>query len=147
MHFRALDNVRAIEAAKVRRKTFQFLPRSVEQAHRPRKGAALHVVIRRRELDESLVEEDEVVVIRFEPQLLPRFMGMPELAFVEEPDSILETQSVARVPLRSVSHIAAVKSEVLPLPPMSRVRCSGPLPRTTVIASWTRFAGPLSPMW
>lgn len=147
MHFRALDNVRAIKAAKVRRKTFQFLRRSVEQAHRPRKSAAFHVVIRRRKLDESLVEEDEIVIIRFEPQLLPCFVRMPELAFVEEADSIFETQSVARVPLRSVSHIAAVKSEVLPLPPMSRVRCSGPLPRTTVIASCTRFAGPLSPMW
>jgi len=147
MHFCALDNIRAIEPTKVRRKTFQFLRRSVEQAHRSRKRAAFHVVIRRRQLDESLVEENEVVVVRFEPQLFPRLVRVPELAFVEEADSIFETQSVARVPLRSVSHIAAVKSEVLPLPPMSRVRCSGPLPRTTVIASWTRFAGPLSPMW
>lgn len=146
MDLRALDNVLPIEFVKARRKTFQLLQCRVEQTHRSRKRAALHVVVRGGELDESLVEEHEVVVVRFEPELFPRLVSVPELAFVEEPDSILEAQSVARVPLRSVSHIAPVKSEVLPVPPMSRVRCSAPLPRTTVMASCTRLAGPLSPM-
>jgi len=147
MDLRALDNILPIEAEKVRRKPFQLLQRRVEQTHRSRKSPALHVVVRRRELDQALVEENAVVVVFLEPELFPRFMRVPELALVEEPDAVLEAQSVARVPLRSVSHIAAVKSEVLPLPPMSRVRCSGPLPRTTVMASCTRFAGPGSPMW
>ena len=147
MNLRTLDNVLAIEVVKAERKAFQFLQRRVEQTHRARERAALHVVVRRRELDQSLVEENEIVVIGFEPELLPRFVRVPELALVEEPDSVLEAQSVARVPLRSVSHIALVKSELVPVPPMSRVRCSSPLPRTTVIASWTRLAGPLSPMW
>ena len=147
MHFCALDNIRAIESVKTRRKAFQLLQRRVEQTDRPRKRAALHVVIRGGELDQSLVEENEVIVFGFEPKLFPCFVSVPELALVEEPDSVVEAQSVARVPLRSVSHIAPVKSELLPVPPMSRVRCSGPLPRTTVMASCTRLAGPLSPMW
>ena len=147
MDLRALDNILPIEPVKIRRKAFQLLERRVEQTHRSRKRPAFHVVVRGRELDQSLVEEDEIVVVGFEPKLFPRFMRVPELPFVEEPDPVLEAQSVARVPLRSVSHIAAVKSEVVPAPPMSRVRCSSPLPRTTVIASWTRLAGPLSPMW
>jgi len=47
---------------------------------------------------------------------------------------------------RNVSHNAVVKSVVLPVPPMSRVRCSGPEPSTFTIASLIRLAGPISPM-
>ena len=147
MDLRALDNIFAIELVKAWRKAFQLLERRLEQAHRPGKRAPLHVVVRRGHLDQPLIEEDEVVVVGFEPKLFPRLMRVPELAFVEEPHSVLEAQSVARVPLRRVSHIAAVKSEVVPVPPMSRVRCSSPLARTRVIASCTRLAGPASPMW
>ena len=135
MDLRALDNVLSIDVVKRRRKSFQLFQGGGEKTHRPRKRPAFHVVIRGGELDQSLVEENEIVILGFEPELFPRFVRVPELPFVEEPDSVLEAQSVARVPLRNVSHIAPVKSEVVPVPPMSRVRCSPPLPRTTVIAS------------
>ncbi|MEA2235912.1 MAG: hypothetical protein QOC81_636 [Thermoanaerobaculia bacterium] len=58
-----------------------------------------------------------------------------------------QIQSPALVPRRSVSHIAVVKSAVVPVPPMSRVRCSGPESSTLTIASSIRFAAPDSPMW
>src|SRR5437588_5724458 len=98
MNLRALDNVLAIEVVKPPRKAFQFLERSLEQTHRPRKRTALHVVVRGRELDQALVEENEVVVILLEPELLPRFVGVPELAIVEEPDAVLESHRIVRRP-------------------------------------------------
>lgn len=79
--------------------------------------------------------------LRREPDLFPRLMRLPELQAVEVRDAAskggdeIGFQSLALVPLRRVSHIAAVKAAVVPEPPMSRVRCSGPAARTLTMAS------------
>jgi len=61
-------------------------------------------------------------------------------------DKLKHGQSLARVPFRSVSHIAAVKSAVVPVPPISLVRCSSPEASTFTMASSMRLAGAISPM-
>src|SRR4029077_877529 len=113
---------------------------------------------------------------RDEPDRLPRLMRLPESPRVEVFDAFADvmreiglrhtvssyrlsvitkgsdnreptTQSPALIPFRSLSHMAAVKSAVVPVPPMSRVRCCGPEARTLAIASWIRVAADVSPMW
>lgn len=141
-----------IDAAPTLGEVVQLLQRGVEQAESAGVRAALHMVIRGRELDESL-EKTVDVRLRFEPDRLPRLMRIPELGGVEMieagakvGDEVRLVQSSALVPRRSVSHIAVVKSAVVPVPPMSRVRCSGPESSTFTIASSTRLAAPVSPM-
>lgn len=142
----------AIDAAPALRKSLQFLQSGVEEAQRARVRAALDMVIGRRQLDESL-QENMNVRLGLEPYCLPRLVRIPEFGGVEviEPgaemgDEVRLAQSSALVPRRNVSHIAVVKSAVVPEPPMSRVRCSGPESSTLTIASSIRFAGPISPM-
>ncbi len=131
----------------------QLLQRSIEKPKPARIRSAFDVVIGRGELNEAL-QKNVNVRLRLEPDRLPRFVRIPELASVEmiEPGAEVcgevwsRGQSPALVPRRNVSHIAIVKSAVVPVPPMSRVRCSGPESSTFVIASSTRFAAPDSPM-
>ena len=135
------------------RKRGKTAHRCLEKTHTPTERAALQVVIRGGELNESLQILLELG-LRDQPELFPRFMRFPELARVEVRDAANEQggefgfglQSPARVPFRSVSHIAVVKSAVVPVPPMSRVRCSGPDASSLVMASKIRFAAFPSPM-
>jgi hypothetical protein len=146
MTARSVDRFRAIDAVMSFFERPQLRERRVEQPHAAAKRAALHVVIRGRELDQPL-KKRLLIAAGVEPELFPRFMRVPELVLVEELHAFGDlVQSPARVPLRKTSQIADVKSVVEPVPPMSRVRTSGPMPRTFVIASPTRLAGPLSPM-
>ena len=78
---------------------------------------------------------------RDEPDRLPRLVSFPELARIEVRDTAEQmsrevrfAQSFALVPRRRISQIAVVKSEVVPVPPMSLVLCSGPSPRSLMIA-------------
>src|SRR5438105_854854 len=152
MTSRRLFHRRPIDPAPALRKVIQLLQRRVEQTQSAGIRAAFDVVIGGRELDEALQKTMDVR-LRFEPDCLPRLMGIPEFGGVE----VIETgakvrreiglvQSSALVPRRSVSHIAVVKSVVVPVPPMSRVRCSGPESSTITMASSMRFAAPISPM-
>ena len=142
----SINRATPIEAEIVRGKGREPLQRRIEKPHRAAQRAALRVVIRGRELNETLIELD-VVAVGFEPQRLPRFMRVPELGGVEVINALGErVQSPARVPRLKVSHIAAVKSAVVPTPPMSRVRCSSPESSTFTMASPMRFAATGSPM-
>src|SRR5262245_62718743 len=105
--------------------------------------ATLDVVVGRGELDHPLQKLLDVR-LRGEPDRLPRLVRFPELVRIEVRHAFEEVravdgfQSPARVPRRSVSHSAVVKSAVVAVPPMSRVRCSGPEPSTLTMASCTR---------
>ena len=146
MFFRARDHFLPVEIEKVHRERCKFRESGVEQAYRAAKRAPLDVVIGGGELNQAL-EKSFLAALRNEPHPLPRFVRVPEALFVEEGDAFREiVQSVARVPFFRTPQIAAVKSMVVPVPPMSRVRSSGPMPRTFTIASSMRFAGPVSPM-
>jgi len=172
MTHRRDDRLLTIDAIVQRRMRREPPERRIEEPHRAaRRRAALHVVIRGGELNQSL-KKLFFVALRREPDLLPRFMRVPETLRVEQLDAALEKrgtcneervasrwlhsflasrssfrrQSDALVPLRNTSHIADVKSVVEPVPPMSRVRLSGPMASTFPMASSTRFAAPPSPM-
>ena len=150
-----------VDPAELLRKTIEAAHGRVEQSHRSAKRAALQVVIRRRELDQTL---KKLVDVRFrnQPERLPRFVCVPELLRVETLYALEKVerergadrrgaprssnQRFARAPVRSASQIALVKSAVVPVPPMSRVRCAGPDASTVTIASCTRRAGSISPM-
>src|SRR3954451_15949490 len=141
----------SIDPAKAFGKVAQLLQRRVEQPQSAGIRAAFDVVIRGRELNQTL-QKTMHVRLRFEPDRLPRHMRIPELGGVEVIEAGAKVrnevglvQSSALVPRRSVSHIAVVKSVVVPVPPMSRVRCSGPESSTFTIASSMRFAAPISP--
>jgi len=130
----------------------QLLQSSVEKAKAAWICASFDVVIRGRELDETLQKKMNIR-LRLQPDRLPRFVRIPELGGVEVIESGAEVgsevglaQSPALVPRRNVSHIAVVKSAVVPVPPISRVRCSGPESSTLTMASSIRCAGPISPM-
>ena len=83
------DGGRAIEIVKSRRERLEPPQRRVEEPHRAAQRAALAVVIRRRELDEPLIELDEIA-FGFEPEGLPGFVGFPEFGGVEVVDSFGE---------------------------------------------------------
>ena len=143
---------RPVDAAPAFRKAFQLFQGGVKKPQPARISPSFDVVIRRRELDQPLQKKMDVR-LRFQPDRLPRLVRVPELGGVEviEPgaemgNEIGLAQSPALVPRRSVSHIAVVKSAVVPVPPMSRVRCSGPESSTLTMASSIRCAGPISPM-
>lgn len=151
---RCRDCISAIDTIPSVCESFELSQRGVKQSHAAAKSPALDMVIRRGELDQAL-KVDLLFTARMEPQLLPRFVCVPELMGVEESDAFFDQghatrnildQSPARVPLRNTSQIAEVKSVVEPVPPMSRVRTSGPIPSTLVMASPIRLAGPVSPM-
>ena len=140
------DGRLAINTAVRGRKRFEFLQSRVKKAHAAAKRPALDMVVRGGELDQTL-EEQLPGTGGGEPEPLPRLVRFPEFVGVEEGDPFLQrAQSDARVPFFSASQIADVKSIVEPVPPMSRVRDSGPMASTFVIASWMRLAGPSSPM-
>jgi hypothetical protein len=141
-----VDRFRAIDAGMSIREPREFRECRIEEPHAAAQCPALDMVIRGGELDQPL-EEGLPVARGLQPELFPRFMRVPELLRVEEGDAFGDrVQSSALVPLRSTSQIADVKSAVEPVPPMSRVRTSGPMASTFVMASPTRLAGPISPM-
>jgi len=72
----------AIESVKARGIRSETPQRRIEEAHRAAQGAALGVVIRGGELDQTLIEVDELP-LGVEPELLPAFMSFPELGGVE----------------------------------------------------------------
>ena len=142
-----------VDPAKTFRKVGQLLQRRVEKAQAAGIRAAFYVVICGGELDEALKKTMDVR-LRFEPDRLPRLVRIPELGRVEMIEAGAKVrhevglaQSSDLVPRRSVSHIAVVKSAVVPVPPMSRVRCSGPESSTFTMASSIRLAAPISPSW
>src|SRR5262249_25300383 len=141
----------AIDSAERSRERREPPKRRFEQPHCAAMCAALDVVVRSRELNHPLQKLLDVR-LRGEPDRLPRLVRLPEFVPVEvhhafeEVRAIVRLQSLTGVPRRSASHIAVVKSAVVPAPPMSRVRCSGPEARTLAIASCTRFAAVDSPM-
>ena len=140
-----------IDAAKRGGIGFQALQSRIKQPRGAAVGSALDVVIRRGNLDQTL---KKLFDIRFrnEPDRFPRLVRFPEFAPVEVIDSRARVgdeiglQSPARMPFLNRSHMEAVKSAVVPVPPMSRVRCSGPEARTLAIASWIRVAADVSPI-
>ncbi len=136
MNCRSCTSLCAIHVLVITWKGFQASESGIEQPHSTsRRGSALDVVIRGGELNEAL---QELFAIAFgsEPELLPRFMRVPEIVRVELGDALFDgVQSDARVPFFKTSQMATVKSVVEPVPPMSRVRCSSPMPRTLTIAS------------
>jgi len=136
MNRRSCTSFCAIHVLVIIRKWIQASESGIEQSHgTSRRGPALHVVIRGGELNEAL-QELFAIAFRSEPERLPRFMGVPEIVGVELVDAFFDgVQSDARVPFFRTSQIATVKSVVEPVPPMSRVRCSSPMPRTFTIAS------------
>ncbi len=83
---RDLDRRRAIDAGVARRKSFELRKCSVKQPNPARKRAALHVVIRGGELDETLKKEF-FVAFGAQPALFPRLMRVPEVVTVEKLDA------------------------------------------------------------
>src|SRR5438874_13538065 len=81
-----VDGSAAIEVEKVERKRGETSERRVEEPHRAAQRSALGVVIRRGELNESLIELDEIA-FRFEPERFPRFVRFPEFGGVEVGDT------------------------------------------------------------
>lgn len=136
MNCRSCTSLCAIHVLVITWKWLQASESGIEQPHSTsRRGPALHVVIRGGELNETL---QELLALAFgsEPELFPGFVGVPELVGVEEGDALFDgAQSDARVPFFNTSQMATVKSVVEPVPPMSRVRCSSPIPSTFTIAS------------
>ena len=140
MDARRAHRLVAIEIAVRIRKCTETANGRVDKPHAAAKSAALEVVIRSGELNQTLKILLEVR-LSDEPDLLPRFVSLPELRSIEVLDPAEEMrgevgfrpQSPSRVPRRSVSQSAEVKSAVVPVPPMSRVRCSSPAPSTLMI--------------
>ena len=85
-----------VDSTVERRERLEFFQPRLEEPDGSGKRSPLHVVIRRRDLDESL-EKLMNVRFRLEPQLFPRLMRFPELQAVESIDSteqpVLEIRS------------------------------------------------------
>ena len=79
----------AIELEVVLGERLQAAQGGVEKPYRAAQRAALAVVIRGRELDQTLIEVDELAFGR-EPQRLPRFMRFPKLRGVEVSNALRE---------------------------------------------------------
>ena len=75
-----------VDSAVQRREWPEFSQPGLEEPDSSGKGSALHVVIRRRELNESLKKLTNIR-FRLEPQLFPGLMRLPELQPVEAIDS------------------------------------------------------------
>ena len=82
MPSRGVDRIFAIDIFESVRQGSELLQRGVEEADRAANRAALHVVIRRGELDQSL-KKRLLVAGRLQPDLFPRFVRVPELVRVE----------------------------------------------------------------
>ena len=68
---------------------FQFSQGGVKQPHAAAKRPALNVVLRRRELDQTL-KKDLLLAGRLQPDFFPRFVRVPELTLVEKRDALLD---------------------------------------------------------
>ena len=125
-------------------------PRSrCEKAHSSAERSPFHVMVGRCQLDEPLQVLPDLR-FRGQPDRLPRLVRFPELLRVEMRQALQEMRTEVGFqfcPLRSMSQMPAVKSAVVPVPPMSRVRSSGPPESSLSTASWIRLAASVSWMW
>ena len=96
MHPRRTFDARTIESEEAIGKVRETGKTGVEQAHRTAERAALHVMVRGRDLNQSLQELRDVG-LRDEPELFPRLVRFPEFERVEVFDAAIERRSELRL--------------------------------------------------